>query len=48
MKKWARRVVLLGSVALAFSIMAAACSNPTAPRLPESEEETDTIPPEVG
>lgn len=48
MIRWTRRLVLLGSLALVVSIVATACSNPTAPRLPEAEEEQDSVPPEVG
>lgn len=46
MIRWARRLVLIGSVGVALSIMATACSSPTAPRLPETEEEEDTDPPD--
>jgi hypothetical protein len=48
MTKWVRRLVLVGALGLGFSTFASACSNPSAPPLPEAEEETDTIPPEDG
>ncbi|HSK19584.1 MAG TPA: hypothetical protein VK912_10595 [Longimicrobiales bacterium] len=48
MNKWARRLVLLGWMGIGLAIFAPACSNPTAPRLPEAEEDQDTVPPEDG
>lgn len=48
MIKWVRRMVLLAALGVGFSILAPACSNPSAPPLPEGEEQTDTIPPEDG
>lgn len=48
MIKWVRRLVLLGALGVGLSILAPACSNPSAPPLPEAEEEQDTVPPEDG